>query len=115
MTTKTKRVYDAPAKSDGYRILADRLWPRGVSKADAAVDWWAKELAPSSELREWYHAKPDERFAEFTRRYRAELAANRKALRALAAEKLGRRTRATLLTANKEVAHSHLPTLAAFL
>lgn len=115
MKTKAKRVYDAPTKSDGYRILVDRLWPRGVSKERAAIDWWAKELAPSDQLRKWYHAEPEKRFKEFERRYRAELAGNRKALKTLVAEKLGRKTSATLVTANKEIARSHLPTLATFL
>jgi uncharacterized protein YeaO (DUF488 family) len=70
-----KRVYDEPSRSDGTRILVDRLWPRGLKKEDAALDHWAKELAPSSELRKWFDHKP-ERFQEFARRYRAELKHN---------------------------------------
>jgi len=79
-----KRVYEKPAKSDGRRILVDRLWPRGVSKRAAALDGWEKEAAPSPALRTWFDHKP-ERFAEFGKRYRAELKANPavEALRAL--------------------------------
>jgi uncharacterized protein YeaO (DUF488 family) len=67
-----KRAYEAPAAEDGMRILIDRLWPRGVKKAEAAIDRWPKELAPSAELRRWFGHKP-ERWPEFRRRYRAEL------------------------------------------
>lgn len=70
-----KRIYDDPAKSDGTRVLVDRLWPRGVSKDDAHLDLWLKEIAPSNELREWFGHKP-ERFAEFSRKYKEELANN---------------------------------------
>jgi uncharacterized protein YeaO (DUF488 family) len=70
-----KRVYDRPADTDGTRILVDRLWPRGLSKAKAALDGWDKEVAPSPALRKWFDHRP-ERFAEFARRYRAELKHN---------------------------------------
>jgi uncharacterized protein YeaO (DUF488 family) len=69
---RLKRAYDAASPSDGYRVLIDRLWPRGVSKQKAKLDEWEKELAPSTELREWFGHKPD-RFAEFRRRYIGEL------------------------------------------
>lgn len=72
MNIRIKRVYDPAAPADGLRILVDRLWPRGLSKADAAIDVWAKHLAPSHELRRWFgHA--EHRFEEFARRYRLEL------------------------------------------
>jgi uncharacterized protein YeaO (DUF488 family) len=70
-----KRVYDKPAPDDGYRILVDRLWPRGVSKEKAALDLWFKEIAPSAELRTWFGHDP-KRFPEFTARYEQELADN---------------------------------------
>lgn len=70
-----KRIYDPAAPSDGFRVLVDRLWPRGVSHERAALDLWLKEVAPSPELRVWYGHR-DERYAEFTRRYRAELETN---------------------------------------
>lgn len=67
-----KRVYDPPAPEDGRRILIDRLWPRGVSKAKASIDFWAKACAPSHELRRWYQHDA-EKWPEFKRRYFAEL------------------------------------------
>jgi uncharacterized protein YeaO (DUF488 family) len=67
-----RRVYDDPTPKDGHRVLVDRLWPRGVAKAALALDEWAKEIAPSTELRKWYGHEP-ERFEEFAERYRAEL------------------------------------------
>jgi uncharacterized protein YeaO (DUF488 family) len=67
-----KRVYDEPAPDDGMRVLVDRLWPRGLSKERARVDVWLRDVAPSDELRRWYHHEP-ERSDEFRRRYRAEV------------------------------------------
>lgn len=72
MKVQTKRVYDEPASTDGYRVLVDRLWPRGVSKGRAKLDEWMKDIAPSPELRTWFGHKP-ERFNEFTARYNLEL------------------------------------------
>lgn len=70
-----KRVYETPSAEDGTRILVDRLWPRGLTKAKARVDLWLKAIAPSTELRQWFGHDPD-RWAEFQSRYRAELEAN---------------------------------------
>lgn len=70
---KIKRAYAPAEAADGYRILVDRLWPRGISKEKAKIDLWLKSVAPSNELRKWFGHNP-ERFAEFDRRYRAELA-----------------------------------------
>jgi uncharacterized protein YeaO (DUF488 family) len=72
MRIKTKRVYEAPAKEDGTRFLVDRLWPRGLSKTEARVDQWLKDVAPSNELRRWFAHDPA-RWTEFRRRYLAEL------------------------------------------
>lgn len=72
---RLKRVYEPPARSDGQRILVDRLWPRGLTKKDAAVDEWMKDLAPSTELRRWFGHDP-EKWPEFQRRYRRELRAH---------------------------------------
>lgn len=69
---QVKRVYDPPAPDDGYRVLVDRLWPRGVSRDRAALDAWAKDIAPSPDLRTWWNHDPA-RLAEFAARYRAEL------------------------------------------
>ena len=70
-----KRVYEQAADEDGVRILVDRLWPRGVSKERAALSGWLKEVAPSPDLRRWWHHDPD-RFEDFARRYRTELKDN---------------------------------------
>ena len=70
-----KRVYLPPSPADGTRILVERLWPRGLTKDKAAIDHWVKDIAPTPELRKWYGHVPD-RWDEFQRRYRKELAAN---------------------------------------
>jgi uncharacterized protein YeaO (DUF488 family) len=75
MSLRIKRIYDAPTSEDGYRVLVDRLWPRGVTKEKAALDLWLKEVAPSPALRTWFGHKP-ERFTEFSHRYIAELEVN---------------------------------------
>lgn len=78
MALQIKRVYDSFQEGDGIRLLVDRLWPRGISKENAHLDGWVKELAPSSRLREWFGHKR-ENFAEFAALYRAELDANTQA------------------------------------
>lgn len=75
MDIRLKRAYESASVEDGYRVLVDRLWPRGVSKEQAKLDQWEKDLAPSSQLREWFGHEPG-RFAEFRRRYIEELRAN---------------------------------------
>ncbi|NUS36837.1 MAG: DUF488 family protein [Pseudarthrobacter sp.] len=72
VTFGVKRIYEPPADDDGYRVLVDRLWPRGLAKAEAAVDLWLKDVAPSTELRKEFNHRP-ERFADFSARYRHEL------------------------------------------
>jgi uncharacterized protein YeaO (DUF488 family) len=99
-----KRAYDNPMPQDGVRILIDRLWPRGVSKTKLKLDAWPRELAPSTGLRKWYGHDPA-RFAEFRRRYKAELAERPEQLSALRAMVKGRA--ATLLTATRELDLSH--------
>ncbi|HEV2831136.1 MAG TPA: DUF488 domain-containing protein [Hanamia sp.] len=76
MKTKIKRVYEKPAKEDGFRILADRLWPRGLTKEKASVDLWLKEIAPSTELRKWFGHDP-EKWNDFKKKYVAELKKNK--------------------------------------
>lgn len=73
MPVATKRVYDKPAQADGSRVLVDRLWPRGIRKDEAAIDAWLRDLAPSNELRQWFHSQP-EAWGTFRRRYLKELA-----------------------------------------
>jgi uncharacterized protein YeaO (DUF488 family) len=99
-----KRIYDEPTDSDGYRVLVDRLWPRGVSKKDARLDEWDKEIAPSPELRKWFDHK-EERFQEFSRLYREELTAKPKELNRLKA--LAKREVVTLLYGAKDPAINH--------
>lgn len=82
MPVRIKRAYEPAARSDGYRVLIDRLWPRGVSREEAHLDEWARELAPSAKLRSWFGHDPA-RFPEFRRRYNAELAAQKTKLREL--------------------------------
>lgn len=84
MKLELKRAYDSPAASDGMRVLVDRLWPRGLSKATGRIDVWAKDIAPSADLRRWYGHEP-EKWPEFRRRYQEELKANAGALTELAA------------------------------
>lgn len=75
MALKLERIYTKPADLNGYRVLVDRLWPRGISKVNAYLDRWAKEIGPSTDLRKWFNHDP-EKFPEFETRYRQELAAN---------------------------------------
>src|SRR5437870_5903217 len=82
MPVAVKRIYEKPARSDGARVLVDRLWPRGVKKSAAALDAWLRELAPSDELRQWFHSCPDG-WAAFRKRYLKELS-NAEAADALA-------------------------------
>ena len=102
----TKRVYDDPSDDDGIRVLADRLWPRGLTKDKAHVDLWLKDVTPSDELRKWYHSHP-QKFDEFASRYRTELEGRHEALQELRAT--GKIV--TLLTARKEIEGSHLTVL----
>lgn len=109
-----RRVYDAPSPGDGVRVLVDRIWPRGLRKDAAHLDDWAKDVAPSTELRTWYGHDPA-KFPEFRRRYLVELdtPARQEALdrlRALAADR-----HVTLLTATRELPISHAAILAELL
>jgi uncharacterized protein YeaO (DUF488 family) len=100
---RIKRVYDDPAESDGYRVLVDRLWPRGISKDEAALDAWIKDVSPSTELRRWFGHDPS-KFDEFADRYRAEL----KGSEALAQLRARRRENpvVTLLYSAKDTQHN---------
>src|SRR4051794_12415919 len=108
------RIYEDSEGMNGYRVLVDRLWPRGVKKANADIDEWAKDVAPSTELRKWYGHVP-EKFAQFEARYREELAteAGRTALDHL--RTLAERDALTLVTATKDVDHSQATVLAQLL
>jgi uncharacterized protein YeaO (DUF488 family) len=103
MAFQIKRAYEPPSPSDGTRVLVDRLWPRGLRKADAHVALWMKDVAPSPELRVWFHHDP-ERFTEFRRRYTSELRKN-PALAEL--RKLGKGKPVTLLYAAHDPKVNH--------
>ena len=105
---RIKRAYDPPEPDDGLRILIDRLWPRGMPKAKLKLDSWVKHLSPSNALRKWYRHDP-EKFAEFRKRYVAELKAQGEGLAALRESVKGRTV--TLLTATKELDLSHATVL----
>lgn len=106
-----KRIYAPPAETDGHRVLIDRLWPRGLKRDAAAIDEWAKTVAPSSELRIWYNHRP-ERWQEFQIRYRSELATSDAiaALDRLRGIALSRTV--TLLTASRNEIENHAIVLA---
>jgi uncharacterized protein YeaO (DUF488 family) len=106
----TARVYDR-RDGDGFRVLVDRLWPRGVAKGDGRVDEWLPEVAPSTELRRWFGHDP-ERFAGFAARYRAELEENEAVARL---RDLGRREGVTLVYAARDTVHNHARVLADYL
>ncbi|MFE7779008.1 DUF488 domain-containing protein [Streptomyces sp. NPDC057445] len=108
------RVYDAPDPDAGTRVLVDRLWPRGVSKERAAVDEWLKEVAPSTELRNWYH-KDASRYDEFDARYRRELEQGAAAEALDRLLELARSGPVALVTSVKSITGSHVPTLVALL
>jgi uncharacterized protein YeaO (DUF488 family) len=108
---RVRRVYDAPAGDDGARVLVDRLWPRGLTKARADLAEWCKEVAPSTELRRWYGHDPA-RFDEFARRYRAELAQPEQAAALRHLHDLAGSRRLTLLTATRDADISEAAVLA---
>lgn len=114
---RLKRIYDEPAPEDGYRVLVDRIWPRGLSHERARIDEWLKEVAPSTQLRTWYGHDPA-RFEEFQRRYRAELTAPDPAAALSHLVELVRDrppSGLTLLTATKHSDISHAAVLARLL
>jgi uncharacterized protein YeaO (DUF488 family) len=100
---RLKRAYEPPAPDDGTRILIDRLWPRGVKKADAEIDEWMKEIAPSPELRKWFGHDP-ERWQEFRRRYKLEIRHHPHEFDRL--RKLAQRSRITLVFSAHDEAHN---------
>lgn len=98
-----KRAYEKASKSDGYRILVDRLWPRGVSKEEAALDLWLKDIAPSTELRKWFGHDP-KRWVEFEKRYRAELKEKKELIADL--RKVAKEHKITLVYSAKDEEHN---------
>jgi uncharacterized protein YeaO (DUF488 family) len=103
MSVDIKRVYEKPEKSDGYRILVDRVWPRGMTKEKAAIDLWLKEIAPSTALRKWFGHDP-EKWEAFSTRYTAELKANKEVLSGLIQRVKDKKT--TLIYSAKDEDHN---------
>jgi uncharacterized protein YeaO (DUF488 family) len=99
MSVRIKRVYEAPSQGDGYRVLIDHLWPRGIKKDAAALDEWLKQIAPSTALRTWFSHDP-EKWEEFKRRYFLELDGNREVVEKLAEK--ARTETVTLVYSSKE-------------
>jgi uncharacterized protein YeaO (DUF488 family) len=97
---KIKRIYAPPSPNDGYRVLVDRLWPRGMSKEKACIDLWLKDIAPSNELRKWFDHEP-QKWSEFKERYFAEIEPRRWILESL--EEKMKEGRVTLLYGSKEL------------
>ena len=108
---QVRRVYEDPEPSDGTRVLVDRIWPRGLTKAKAALDEWCKDVAPSTELRKWYGHDPA-RFAEFGRRYRLELEDPERATAVAHLRSLAKDRPLTLLTATRQADISEAAVLA---
>src|SRR5262249_13723054 len=108
----TKRIYEPAAASDGYRILTDHVWPRGVSRERARLDEWRKELAPSDALRRWFDHVP-ERFEEFRSRYREELGSHREAIEEI--RRRARRQTLTIVYAARDREHNNAVVLAQLL
>lgn len=112
MAIRLKRAYEPADGSDGYRVLIDRIWPRGVSKEEARLDEWARELAPSTDLRRWFGHEPS-RFEEFRRRYLAELAGHDEKVRELRRRSRGRTV--TLVYGARDTEHNDAVVLAELL
>ena|SRR5208282_126480 len=115
MNVVVKRVYEAASRLDGVRVLVDRLWPRGLTKAEAAAKFWLRELAPSNQLRQWFHANP-QAWSMFRKRYLKELASEEGAA---AVEKLHQlaegKSTVTLLYASRNQEHNNATVLKEFL
>ncbi|OAJ71145.1 hypothetical protein A7976_06830 [Methylobacillus sp. MM3] len=112
MSLTIKRIYEPAAPKDGFRILIDRIWPRGLSKASASVDLWFKTLAPSTELRQWFGHDP-EKWVQFRQRYFAELDGQAEAVDQVL--KMAKRRRVTLLYGAKDTLHNNAVALMEYL
>jgi uncharacterized protein YeaO (DUF488 family) len=114
VNVRVRRVYEDPEPADGIRVLVDRIWPRGLTKAKAALDDWCKDVAPSDELRKWYGHDPS-RFAEFSRRYERELEGSARAAALAHLRELSEERQLTLLTATRQPDISEAAVLAGLL
>ena len=113
MSIHIKRAYDDASKSDGYRVLVDRIWPRGVSKEEARVDLWLKEIAPSTELRKWFGHDPD-KWSEFKKKFKDEIHDNKSAWDQLK-DVVKEHSTVTLIYAAKDEQHNNAVVLAELL
>lgn len=111
MTIKLKRAYEEPEKGDGFRVLVERLWPRGLRKEKAGIDLWMKEIAPTTELRKWY-GHDIEKWPEFKKRYQKELKANKESVEELKARA---KTTVTFIYAAKDEEHNSALVLKKFI
>ena len=109
---QVKRIYDPATRSDGYRILVERLWPRGVRKINLKLDAWMREVAPSTALRKWFAHDPN-KWSEFRRRYFAELDKSPEAWKAILV--LARKSAVTLLFSSKDAEHNNVVALRDYL
>ena len=110
---KVKRIYEKPSKDDGFRILVDRLWPRGIKKDEAKIDLWLKEIAPSDELRKWFSHKK-ERWIEFKKRYKEELKEKTELIEEIKKIEIEHGT-VTLLFSAKDAEHNNAVVLLEFI
>lgn len=108
LNIKIKRIYEEPEKTDGFRILVDKLWPRGVKKEDAAIDLWLKEIAPSDSLRKWFN-HDSKKWEEFQKRYSKELAIKQDLIDTI--KEKAKQEKVTLLFASKETKHNNATVL----
>lgn len=111
MLVSVKRIYDKPSITDGKRILVDRLWPRGVKRSTSNVDMWFREIAPSDDLRQWFHANPD-KWVEFKKKYKKELEGSKHFVEMV---HIVRTNDVTILYASKDDKHNNAIALEEFL
>ena len=114
MTVKVKRIYESPERADGVRILVDRLWPRGLTKEEAALDEWIRDIAPSDKLRAWFGHQQN-RWLEFNRRYKKELGKPEQKAIVRRLRKISGIATVTLLYAAKDEEHNNAVALASVL
>lgn len=109
MNIHIKRIYETKSTTDGKRILVDRLWPRGIKKEVAQIDFWPKALTPSNELRKWYHQDIQHHWTEFEKRYEAELALQNELIQQF--KDMAKQEKLTLVTATKQSGQTHVDVL----
>lgn len=114
MRVKVKRVYEPVSHDDGYRLLVDRLWARGIRKGSPKLNKWLKDISPSLELMKWYHEDPDTRWSDFQRKYKAELKVNKEAVAEIKKIKKDH-PNLTIVYASRNTEHNNAVVLAKYL